>query len=189
MLYSLFPLLIFLWVVRVCWQNYYIFISLELDLRHLSTLFKPTNLRMNVLVTRPMCRKERRSYYAGLCTQKWYTHRGRVHPWCTSSHAKRCYMYLMFHLHLLSWPHYGSVMFWSVSVCLSVCEQENSNKLWAGFHEIWGIGMSWYREQLLKFWKVRDRVRLGLGLAHLLLPSKDTVAGACYISSYILRKA
>jgi len=32
-LYSRFRLLIFLWVMRVCWQNYYIFILLELDLR------------------------------------------------------------------------------------------------------------------------------------------------------------
>jgi len=44
-------------------------------------------------------------------------------------------------------------------VCLFVCMQNDYKKLWADFHEIWGVGrLLWIREELIKFGKVRARV-------------------------------
>jgi len=35
---------------------------------------------------------------------------------------------------------------------LAVCQQDNW-KIWANFHENWGVGRLWTREKLVKFWK------------------------------------
>jgi len=61
------------------------------------------------------------------------------------------------------------------AVCLSVlyiCLFVNGISEQLDFHEIWGLGISWTREESIKFWKVRARVR-----AHLLLAGNDTWRG------------
>ena len=46
-------------------------------------------------------------------------------------------------------------------------------------HEMWGTGRLWAREELIKFWAVRVRVRVGVAL--LLLALNDTVAEICAV--------
>jgi len=51
----------------------------------------------------------------------------------------------------------GSV-FTAVCVLSVRLYAERLKKLWAYFHEIWGVGRLWIREELIKFRKVRVRV-------------------------------
>ena len=43
-------------------------------------------------------------------------------------------------------------MFLVALVCLSVCEQRYSTKVWTDCNEILWKGLRWYNEELIKFW-------------------------------------